>query len=110
MPIGDIDSDSDAAITWVIVIRLACVPSDMSLEDAETTVNDSYAVTIPARIREEIDVEPGDRLRWSTDDDGRLVATIVRERYGIAADLEPIDVGEETDAVTDTEHYAYEGH
>lgn len=72
----------------------------MATEDTETTVNGSYAVTIPPSVREE--VEPGDRLRWDVDEDGRLVATIVRERHGVASDLEPIDMGE-TDAVEITD-------
>lgn len=80
----------------------------MSTDDAETTVNKSYAVTIPAAVRDDLDLEPGDRLRWNIDDEGRLVAEIVRERYGLAEQLDPIDIGEETDAVEDTEVYAYE--
>ncbi|WP_123535176.1 AbrB/MazE/SpoVT family DNA-binding domain-containing protein [Halosimplex salinum] len=75
----------------------------MAVED-ETTVNRSYAVTIPASVREDLDLEPGDQLRWDVDDDGRLVAEIVRERYGAAEDLEPVDMGE-TDAVEVTESY-----
>ncbi|MFC7155293.1 AbrB/MazE/SpoVT family DNA-binding domain-containing protein [Halomarina halobia] len=76
----------------------------MATEDDETTVNGSYAVTIPASVRKDLDLEPGDRLRWDVDEEGRLVAEIVRERYGVAADLEPIDMGE-TDAVEITEGY-----
>lgn len=76
----------------------------MATEDTETTVNGSYAVTIPAAIREDLDLEPGDRLNWSIDEEGRLVAEIVRERYGAFDDLEPIDMGE-TDAVEVTEGY-----
>jgi hypothetical protein len=38
------------------------------------------------------------------DDEGRLVAEIVRERYGVTDDIEPIDMGE-TDAVEVTESY-----
>jgi AbrB family looped-hinge helix DNA binding protein len=71
----------------------------MSTDDAETTVNQSYSVTIPADVRKKLDLEPGDRLRWTTDEDGRLVAEIVRERYGAFDDFEPVDVGEETNAV-----------
>lgn len=80
----------------------------MSVDDAETTVNESYAVTIPAAVRSEVDLEPGDRIRWSVDDEGHLTAEVVRERYGVAADLDPIDLGEETNAVEETEHHAYE--
>lgn len=72
--------------------------------DNETVVNESYAVTIPASVREDLDLEPGDRLRWTVDEGGQLIAVIVSERYGLAADLEPIDMGE-TDAVEVTEGY-----
>lgn len=75
----------------------------MSSDDAETTVNESYAVTIPAEIREQIDIEPGDHVRWTVDDD-RLLAEIVRERYGAAEGIDPIEMGE-TDAVNVTEGY-----
>lgn len=71
-------------------------------------MNQSYAVTVPASVRDDLDLEPGDRLRWSVDDEDRLVAEIVRERYGAFADLEPIDVGEETNAVEDTDVLAYD--
>lgn len=76
----------------------------MATNEKETTVNGSFAVTIPVAVREDLDLEPGDRLRWGVDDTGRLVAEIVRERYGIADDLEPIDMGE-TDAVEVTDGY-----
>lgn len=76
----------------------------MVANDTETVVNGSYAVTIPAAVRDDLDLEPGDRLRWTTDEDGRLVAEIVRERHGLANGLEPIDMGD-TDAVDVTEGY-----
>ncbi len=79
----------------------------MATEEDETTVNESYAVTIPATVREDLDLEPGDRLRWDVDENGRLVAEIVRERHGAFSDLEPIDIGEETDAVEATESYEW---
>lgn len=76
----------------------------MATENNETTVNGSYAATIPATVRENLDIEPGDRLRWGVDEEGRLVAEIVRERFGGASDLSPVDMGE-TDAVEITEGY-----
>lgn len=77
----------------------------MAAED-ETTVDGEYAVTIPASLREELDLEPGDRLRWTVDDDGRLLAEVVTERYGAADELEPLDLGE-TDAVEVTDGYEW---
>ncbi|KZN24594.1 AbrB family transcriptional regulator [Haladaptatus sp. R4] len=77
------------------------------MSEFETTVNSSYSATIPAEVREQIDLEPGDRLHWTVDEDGRLVAEIIRERMGHMADMEPIDMGE-TDAVEETEVRSYE--
>ena len=78
----------------------------MATENDETTVNESYSVTVPAEIRDRIDLEPGDRLRWDVTDDGRLVAEVLRERYRAADDLEPVDMGE-TDAVEVTDGYEW---
>lgn len=71
----------------------------MAAEDNETKVNSSYGVTVPADVREQIDLEPGDSLRWSVTEDGRLVAEVIRERFGAFDDFEPADIGEETNAV-----------
>ncbi len=76
----------------------------MASEENETRVDDRYAVTIPATVRASVDLEPGDRLRWEVDDQNRLVAEVVTERYGVADDLEPVDMGE-TDAVRATDGY-----
>lgn len=75
----------------------------------ETTVNDSHSVTVPSEIRNRLDIEPGDKLRWTLADDGTLDVEVVRQRYGAFQDLEPVDIGEETDAVAETERAAYEG-
>lgn len=83
---------------------------DMSSPEVtdETTVNDSHSVTVPSEIRERLDIEPGDRLRWRLDDEGQLLVEVVHERYGAFDDLEPIETDEETDAVEETEAVAYE--
>lgn len=78
----------------------------MAAEDNETTVEEGYSVTVPAEVRERVDLEPGDRLRWEVTDDGRLVAEVVRERYGAAEDLDPVDLGE-TDALEVTDGYEW---
>lgn len=73
----------------------------MAMNEAteETTVNDSYAVTIPASIRQQLDLEPGDKVRWAVDETGDLSVKIVKQRYGAFDEVEPIDIGEETNAV-----------
>lgn len=67
----------------------------------ETTVNDSYSITVPASIRQEAGIEAGDKLRWRVDEDGTLSVEVVKQRFGAFSDLEPVDIGEPTDAAAD---------
>jgi len=67
----------------------------------ETTVNGSFSVTVPAAVRRAAGVEAGDKLRWSVDEDGSLSVELVKQRYGAFSDLDPVDVGESTDAAED---------
>lgn len=78
-----------------------------TVED-ETTVNESYSVTVPASVREEADLEAGDRLRWRVGDDGALAVELVKRRRGAFSDLDPIDLDEETDAADDHDAIAGE--
>ncbi len=64
----------------------------------ETKVSDRGMVTIPAALRRRLDIEPGDKLRWTTDGDGNLSIEVVQQREGVFDDFEPVDVGE-TNAV-----------
>lgn len=48
----------------------------------KTTVSDRGMVTIPAELRRRLDIEPGDKLRWNTDEAGALSVEIVKQRYG----------------------------
>jgi len=64
----------------------------------ETKVNDRGMVTIPANLRRRLGIEPGDKLRWTTDEEGNLSVEIVHQREGVFDDFEPVDVGE-TNAV-----------
>lgn len=54
----------------------------------ETTVSDSGMVTVPASLRQRLDIEPGDKLRWSTNDEGKLTVEVVKQRYGAFEDDE----------------------
>lgn len=36
----------------------------------ESTITENYAATIPAAVREQLDVQPGDKLRWTATEDG----------------------------------------
>ena len=60
----------------------------------ETKVSDRGMVTIPADLRRRLDIEPGDKLRWTTDEEGNLYVEIVHQREGVFDDFEPVDVGE----------------
>jgi AbrB family looped-hinge helix DNA binding protein len=67
----------------------------MATEDApeETKVSDRGMVTIPASLRERLDIEPGDKLRWNVADDGTLSVEVVKQRYGAFDDFEPVSMG-----------------
>jgi looped-hinge helix DNA binding domain, AbrB family len=67
-------------------------------ETAETKVSDRGMVTIPADLRRRLGIEPGDKLRWTADDDGELSVEVVHQREGVFDDFEPVDAGE-TNAV-----------
>jgi AbrB family looped-hinge helix DNA binding protein len=64
----------------------------------ETTVTDRGGSVIPAALRERLDIEPGDKLRWELDDDDTLRVTVVRQRPGAFTDFEPAS-GPPTNAV-----------
>ncbi|WP_049930923.1 AbrB/MazE/SpoVT family DNA-binding domain-containing protein [Halosimplex carlsbadense] len=72
----------------------------MATEEAseETKVSDRGMVTIPADIRRDLNIGPGDKLRWNTDEDGDLTVEIIHQREGVFDDFEPVDAGE-TNAV-----------
>ena len=72
----------------------------MAAEDGpeETKVSDRGMVTIPANLRRSLGIEAGDKLRWTTDDEGDLSVEVVHQREGVFDDFEPVDAGE-TNAV-----------
>jgi bifunctional DNA-binding transcriptional regulator/antitoxin component of YhaV-PrlF toxin-antitoxin module len=72
-----------------------------SVED-ETTVNDSYSVTVPAAVRERADVEPGDKIRWSVDESGTVSIEVVKQRVGVFEDFEPASMGGDGATAHDT--------
>jgi AbrB family looped-hinge helix DNA binding protein len=63
-------------------------------ETAERTkVNERGMVTIPAELRNRLDIEPGDELRWKVTDTGELSVEVVRQRYGAFDDFEAAPMG-----------------
>ena len=74
----------------------------MSYEiEGETTINESYSVTVPAAIRQKAGVDAGDKLRWHVDEEGSLTVELVKQQYGAFSKLEPVDIGEPTDSAED---------
>jgi len=59
----------------------------------ESTITENYAATIPAAVRSQLDVKPGDRLRWTTTEDGSLRVEVIRQREGALDDFEPEPMG-----------------
>lgn len=71
------------------------ISSHMATGDGakETKVSDRGMVTIPADLRRQLDIEPGDKLRWTADDDGSLSVDVVQQREGVFDDFDPVDAG-----------------
>ncbi len=86
-------------------LRPLCMSHE--IED-ETTINESYSVTVPAAVRTEVGVEAGDKIRWHVDEDGNLSIELVKQHYGAFSQLEPVDIGEPTDAAEDHDFVAGE--
>ena len=75
-----------------------CAPMAAGDGTAETKVSDRGMVTIPADLRRQLGIEPGDKLRWTADEEGELSVEVVHQREGVFDDFEPVDAGE-TNAV-----------
>lgn len=71
--------------------------------DAESKVSGNQA-NIPARIRRELGIDDGDRLRWILDD-GTVRVEVVQQRSGTFADFEGYEGRTDTDV--ETEHDAW---
>jgi len=56
----------------------------------ETTVSDGGMVTIPSDLRQRLDIEPGDKLRWTTDEAGTLSVEIIHQHEGVFDDFDVI--------------------
>jgi bifunctional DNA-binding transcriptional regulator/antitoxin component of YhaV-PrlF toxin-antitoxin module len=67
--------------------------------DAESKVSGNQA-NIPARIRRELDIDDGDRLRWHIEDDGTLRVQVLQQRSGTFDDFRGYG-GDRTTAVED---------
>lgn len=72
--------------------------------DSESKVSGNQA-NIPARIRRELDIDDGDRLRWQVEDDGTLRVQVVQQRSGTFDDFDGYGGNEETNVTA--EHDAW---
>lgn len=73
----------------------------MKVGEGEKTINERYSVTVPAAVRQEAGIDAGDKLRWRVDEDGSLSVELVKQQYGSFSELEPVDIGDPTDAASD---------
>jgi len=59
----------------------------------ETTINDRGGTTVPADIRDSLDIDAGDKLRWQVTDEGELTVEVVKQETGVFDDFKPVDLG-----------------
>ncbi|MFB6269123.1 MAG: AbrB/MazE/SpoVT family DNA-binding domain-containing protein [Halobacterium sp.] len=75
--------------------------------DSESKVSGNQA-NIPARIRRRLDIDDGDRLRWTVEDDGTVRVEVVQQRSGTFSGFQGYDGDEETDAVSEHDAWGVE--
>ena len=80
--------------------RVEYKQSTMATNGEQTTINDHYSVTVPAAIRDRLDIEPGDKIEWKVTDEGDLTIEVVKQRFGAFDDFEAVDMGD-TDVAAD---------
>lgn len=56
----------------------------------ETTVRDAGVVTVPLAVRERLEIDPGDEIRWTLEGESVRVEP-VEEAFDAFDDLEPTD-------------------
>lgn len=76
--------------------------------DSESKVSGNQA-NIPARIRRELDIDDGDTLRWSIEDDGTLRVQVVHQRNGTFSEFGGYDGEQETDGTVDHDAWGVDG-
>ena len=81
---------------------MVCMSSESV--DSESKVSGNQA-NIPARIRRELDIDDGDKLRWQLQDDGTVRIYVVQRRSGTFSDFGGYDGDDETDVTTDHDEW-----
>ena len=69
--------------------------------DSESKVSGNQA-NIPARIRRELDIEDGDKLRWHIEENSTLRVQVVQQHSGTFSDFDGYDGNQTTDV--ESEH------
>lgn len=72
--------------------------------NSESKVSGNQA-NIPASIRQALDIDDGDILRWHIEDDGTLRVEVVQQRNGTFSDFDGYDGDQET--AVQSEHDAW---
>jgi bifunctional DNA-binding transcriptional regulator/antitoxin component of YhaV-PrlF toxin-antitoxin module len=72
--------------------------------DAESKVSGNQA-NIPARIRRELDIDEGDKLRWHVEDDGSVRVRVVQQQRGTFGEFDGYDGDHQTDGTTDHDEW-----
>lgn len=75
--------------------------------NAESKVSGNQA-NIPARIRRKLDIDDGDHLRWTVEEDGRLRVEVVSKQTGTFRDFEGYDGERTTDVANDHDTWGLE--
>lgn len=75
--------------------------------DSESTVSGNQA-NIPAHIRNELEIDDGDTLRWDINDDGTLRVQIVQQRSGTFSEFDGYEGEQETEVVDDHDAWGLE--
>jgi bifunctional DNA-binding transcriptional regulator/antitoxin component of YhaV-PrlF toxin-antitoxin module len=84
---------------------VSCMSSERV--DSESKVSGNQA-NIPARIRRELDIDDGDRLRWRIEDDGTIRVQVVQRRSDTFDDFDGYDGDDETEVTTDHDAWGVE--
>ncbi|MCU4719033.1 AbrB/MazE/SpoVT family DNA-binding domain-containing protein [Halapricum hydrolyticum] len=75
--------------------------------DSESKVSGNQA-NIPARIRRELNIDDGDKLRWRVEEDRTLRVEVVQQRTGTFSDFDGYDGDQETDVTAEHDNWGVE--
>ncbi|WP_324665370.1 AbrB/MazE/SpoVT family DNA-binding domain-containing protein [Haloarcula sediminis] len=72
--------------------------------DSESKVSGNQA-NIPARVRRELDIDDGDKLRWHIEDSGTLRVQVVQQRSGTFSDFDGYEGDEATEVESEHDNW-----